>query len=315
MEDLLQKHRPNLSESSVKTYCNCIKILYKNYQKISDKFKDKPITLSFLQNYSRVIHSIKDEPLTTKKSRLACIVVFLKITKTPEELVKKYQTEMTKVADEYQNWLKTQTKSKKQSDNWITQNEVDKIINDLYETIKDFKNNETISDEQYNKLQVYTVLRLLSDINVRNEFAEIYKVNESTILDDTKNYIIKEDKFYKIILNKYKTKKFLGTKEYIINKPLSTVLNILFKFNKSNFLLTKRNRTTMLGTNGLSKMLIAFFKKTIGKSISTSMLRHINISEELKDKPTIVEDEIKYKQIENKYLHNKKQNDLYRKID
>ena len=45
------------------------------------------------------------------------------------------------------------------------------------------------------------------------------------------------------------------------------------------------------------------------------MMRHIIISHNLKNEPTIKEQTEKKKQTEDKYLHSEKMNQLYRKVD
>ena len=57
------------------------------------------------------------------------------------------------------------------------------------------------------------------------------------------------------------------------------------------------------------------FIKNCRKKISTSMIRHIVISNMLKDEPTIAEKDNNKKQIEDTFLHTKEMNDLYRKVD
>jgi hypothetical protein len=56
------------------------------------------------------------------------------------------------------------------------------------------------------------------------------------------------------------------------------------------------------------------FNKYIGKPISSSMLRHIIISYDLRNTPTIKEKEKTEEEIKDKYQHSGSMNQLYRKI-
>jgi integrase len=133
--------------------------------------------------------------------------------------------------------------------------------------------------------------------------------------DKTKqNYIVKDGNKYTIYLNKYKNSKFLGSREYPVDKKLTKILDIWFKFNKSKFLLTKTDRERMLGSNSLTKLLTKLFERELGKKISTSMMRHIRSTEDNKDSTTILEDEQKEKEIEQKYLHSASMNKKYAKV-
>jgi len=321
IKELLKKNKPDLAESSINSYSNCMVKLYESYVNSSgdkSKFKfDKEnplnVDLKFLQNSKRVLTLISTEPITTQKGRLTCVVVFLKAINSKPELLKVYFDKMIEVAKEYQDWLKLQKKSDKQKDNWLTQEELDDIINKLALDVKMYKNKDELTRSEYNRLQVYVLLRLLDKFSIRNEFGNMRVVKDAP-KDTTLNYLV-FSKIPKIILNKFKTKKFLGTREYEIPTELKAILKILFKFNKSDYLLTKHDRKTELGSNGVSKLLSAFFKKITGKSISTSMLRHISATKDQEGKPSILEEEAEAEKIKQKYLHNEQQHKLYAKKD
>lgn len=326
---ILKDNRKDLAESSIKMYSNCLNKLYQTYCKSSKSFKPDSVDLKFLQNTKRVLALVNQETLTTKKARLTCIVVFLKAIKAKDSLIKTYTDEMIKSAEEYQAWLKTQKKSETQKKNWIEQNDLDDILNNLFKEIKEFKQKDELTKDEYNKLQVYTLLRLLDKYSIRNEFGSMVFINKSDydkLKDATtngvrpavggkENYMITDGGKMTIVLNKYKTAKYLGEQKYDVDKALIPILKILFKFNKSGFVFTKSDRKTQIGSNGITKLLTNYFMKTTGKSISTSMLRHIQATNDQEGDDTIMEEEKKDAEIKKKYLHNEAQHKLYRKID
>jgi hypothetical protein len=325
IEKCLHKDRPKLSDSSVKSYLNCIKVLYKMYLENDKKkrFSEAEVNPNFLKDSKNVLKLINSEnKLTTKKQRLSCVVVFTKACfPDNEQLLKTYYEPMMDVAKKYQDWLKEQKKSDTQKENWLEKNELDKIINNLYVKIKEFKSskyNEKLSREQYTDFQVYVVLRLLDWINIRNEFAEmkIIVVDDKEPSESSKqNFLVDNDGKYKVILNKFKNEKYLGKKEYNVPENLNKILRLWFRFNKSGYVLSTLDGKKELGSNGLSKMLISFFKKVTGKSISTSMIRHIQATADDKDNDTILESERKQKAIEDKYLHSSEMHRQYAKKD
>jgi hypothetical protein len=314
----IKESRPNLSDSSINTYISSLYHLYKKSGDTSD-FN----SLKFLFDFDEITKLLKDMPDTTKKTRLTAIVVALKSLpkkESTDKLIEKYMALMEKVAEEYNNFIKTQAKTKKQKDNWAEVQDIDKVTNRLFNSIqeRELRTKTELSKKDYALLQEYVVLRLYSSYYVRNDLATTLYLSQKEydkLKDKTKeNYIVKDGSKYTIYLNKYKNSKFLGSREYDVDKKLAKILNIWFKFNKSKFLLTKTDRERMLGSNSLTKLLTKLFERELGKKISTSMLRHIRATEENKDETTILEDEAKEKEIENKYLHSASMNKRYSKI-
>jgi hypothetical protein len=325
IQKLLKQKKSDLSDSSIKTYSNCINKLFKQYVTGSKIYTaDDTIDLKFLQNHKRVLKIIhNEERLTTQKSRLTCIVSILKAIKAKPDLIKIYYDEMIRVATEYTDWLKQQKKSDTQKENWLSISELDDIINNLYEKVSGIKEKTTdsITNKEYNELQVYTLLRLLDKFSIRNEFGDMNLISKTQYnnlsAEDKKklNFMIKDGGDFKIILNKFKTKKYLGSKEYEVPKELTTILKILFKFNKSNYVLTKPDKESSLTSHGVTKLLTSYFLKVTGKRVSTSLLRHISATEDDKGNTTILQDERKDQEIKDKYLHNEAQHRLYAKKD
>lgn len=315
---LIKESRPNLSDSSIKTYLSSLYHLYKKTGDTSD-FN----SLKFLFDYDEITKLLKDMPDTTKKTRLTAIVVALKSLPkkdSTDKLIEKYTALMEKVAEEYNNFIKKQTKTDKQAKNWAEVDDIDKVTNRLFNRIqeKDLRSKTELSKKDYALLQEYVVLRLYSSYYVRNDLATTLYLSQKEyekLKDKTKeNYIVKNDGKYTIYLNKYKNSKFLGSREYPVDKKLTKILNIWFKFNKSKYLLTKTDRERILGSNSLTKLLTKIFERELNKKISTSMLRHIRATEDNKDEPTILEEEQKAKEIEQKYLHSAGMNKKYAKV-
>jgi hypothetical protein len=110
--------------------------------------------------------------------------------------------------------------------------------------------------------------------------------------------------------------KRLGAKVLTIDPALSKILTRWLKINKSGYFFTLNDKVTPITSNHVTKLLNSIFKKYAeGKKLSTSLLRHIQISNDLKDEPTIKEKQEKEEKIEDKYQHSANMNDTYRKID
>jgi hypothetical protein len=98
---------------------------------------------------------------------------------------------------------------------------------------------------------------------------------------------------------------------------LNNILNQWLKFQKSDYLFVKpSNRKVALNESDITKQFYLLFKEYFpDKLISTSLLRHIIISHEKENDPTLKEIEEKKKKIEDKYLHSDSLNILYAKRD
>ena len=310
--------RPDIKQSSLTTYL----VSLKNLHKLLDDKPDLDNT-NFIQDYDKVINVIdKEAKITTKKNRLTAILVALGgDEKKNDDLITKYQNKLKELNDEYNIFLKTQTKTDNQAKNWLNYSELIEVYNDVMKDIKKEKiNSKTkLTEKEFDLLQQCLILRTYLDFPLRNDYADmkIIYTDEYKKLKDTdeENYIAILPKKKLFILNDYKNKKRIGRKIIEITPSLNKVINIWLKHNKSGYYLIKKDRKTPMNPNNITKYLNKIFIKRSGKKISSSLIRHIVISKLSEGQPTILEEEKKNQEIEDKFLHSGEINKLYRKID
>ena len=313
----------NIKESSCKTYLTALKKINK---KIDNSIELK--NTKFLKNYDKVMKVINEEnKITSKKNKLTAVIVALNSdTDKDTELIDKYNNELKKLSDTYTAFLKTQKKTETQEKNWIEYDELIKLINKIMAEVKHReinknRGNKELSNRDFDILQQYVILRTYIDYPLRNDYADmkILKLKDYKKLDDKE----REDNNYLVLLNnnkkqfhinQFKNRKFIGKKILDINPKLNKIINLWLRFNKSGYYLVKSDRKTPMNPNLITKFLNKIFLKHKSKRISSSMIRHIIISHDLKDQKTIQQKEKENKLIENKFLHSKGINDLYRKI-
>ena len=99
------------------------------------------------------------------------------------------------------------------------------------------------------------------------------------LLKDKKetNYLVLEKNNMFFCINDYKTNRKFKEKCIELSPELKKVMRFYLKFNDSEYLLT-RNDGTPMSRNAISQVLIKTFKKRLGKSVSTNMLRKIYLS-------------------------------------
>jgi hypothetical protein len=322
--DNIKKSRPNLSNTSIKTYENALKMIKRCLGLDSNLDNTK-----FLNDFDKVIKCIEDntDKLTSQKSKITAILVALSSdTKPNEELIKKYKKHVDGIAKEYNKWLEKQERSDTQKNNWISYQELLSVANDMLKKYNRLRKSDPdkLSNTDFRTIQNYVMLRTQLDHTLRNDFANMKIVTpkqyEQIPENERKknNYLeITNKATKKFHINAYKTSKRLGAKTYDISKDLNKIINQWLKINKSEWFFVKPSkRDTPLSELDVTKQFYILFKEYFpDKKISTSLLRHIIISHEKENDPSLKEIEAKKKKIEDKYLHSDGLNNLYAKKD
>jgi hypothetical protein len=314
----LMLDKRGIRESSCRTYISALKKVY-----AATGADGKIENWKWLKDYSKVMEAIeKQEKLTSKKNKLTAVLVALSVQKKKDtQLIDRYQKKLAKWNDQYMDELERQKKTKTQRDNWLSYKELVKTSNELMEKVKEFKTEKKLTRKEFDILQQLVVIRTYLEFPLRNDFADmpvIKKIDYNKLSDDQKkhNYLlIGADGKKAFILTQYKNSKFLGEKRFDVPKPLNSIINLWLKHNTSGwFLVQIRTPTKAMNPNLLTKYLNKIFKK-YNKKISSSMIRHIVISHQMKDEPTIKEKQQKEIETQDMFLHSGKVHDLYRKID
>ena len=112
---------------------------------------------------------------------------------------------------------------------------------------------------------------------------EVIRETEFETLDDTnQNYLVVASRNRKYFsLGSYKTDGKYGTKKISIDSKLNTIINRWLLHNKSGFFLVNI-RGGPLSDNSLTKLLNKIFSSS-NKKISSTMIRHIYLSEKYKN--------------------------------
>jgi hypothetical protein len=182
---------------------------------------------------------------------------------------------------EYNDKLKTNnTKSEKQSEEWISQDEVKQKYNELEEEVKPLFKKKNIMTEEYNKLLSYVVLSLyvLQPPRRNLDYLKMlavskYKGNENKDF----NYFDIGDQ--KMIFNNYKTKGTYQSQEIDVDDKLFIILCSWIKKFKIRYYILQKLDGSELDKNGITKILYKIFNKKIG----SSLLRNIYLTDKYSD--------------------------------
>jgi len=253
-----------LSENSLKLYEANLKRLNNN----------EPIkNLNFLKDTESIIKQIKDKKDTTARSY---IIAICSILKNDPKMKKQYDIYYNLLI-EYNDKLKTNnTKSEKQENEWISQEEVKQKYEELEEEIKPLFKKKNITADEYSKLLSYVVLSLyvLQPPRRNLDYLKMLAVSKYKGTENKDfNYFDISKK--KMIFNNYKTKGTYQSQEIDVNDKLFIILCAWIKKFKIRYYILQRLDGSELDKNGITKILYKIFDKKVG----SSMLRNIYLTD------------------------------------
>jgi len=270
---------------------NSINLYLRNLEKLND---DMPLkNLNFLKDITSIENKLSDYKENTKRGYLISICSALKTASD-----KKFQ----KTYNAYYNMLNDMNKTIKladsenkmtdtQKDNWIKWEDVKNKMEELKSKVDMFKSSKEINEHNYNTLLQYVVLSLYYYKQPRRnqdyyKMDIIKKYHPDMPIDI--NYLSIDDKQF--IFNIFKTSKSEGIQKEDIPEELMDIIYIYMKYHplikgkkvKANQrlpFLVYYNGNKFDKVNSITRIL----NKIFGKSIGSSMLRHIFLSNKYGD--------------------------------
>ena len=296
MEELKKEMmtKRNIGTKTADLYIRNLRILRKKYD--GETFDGD---LKWLKNYDKVKEILAKEKPNTRKTRQASIVVALKL-KDYDELVKKYADDMYNSIKEYKDFIDKNEKTEYQKENWASLEDLKKVWNVLKrEVYADnlHKTNKKVADRgEKEVLQKWMVasLYILTKPRRNRDYANMDAISETEYKDlsenkrNTNNYLVlKSNKDMYFSMGDYKTNNYTENGKMrnrgidIISIPvrLKQVLRMWRKYNPDQKPLIANNRKARMSANSLTKYLMKIFSKTGKKKISSTLLRHIFITE------------------------------------
>jgi len=261
----LKDNRPNLSESSIKTYTSIIKNLYKRMFP-----HDEHMDLKKLEDESLVLDHLKDMDGSKRKTILSALVVLIKDNKDYRQL-------MINDATQYNDLQKKQEKTEQQKEHWITQQQVFDVYKVLESNAKLLMKKKTLTSKDFQDIQNYIILSLYVLICPRRlmDFTEMKLKNVNSQKD---NYINKKE----FVFNEFKTKSYYGQQKVEIPLGLLKILKLWIKLNPNDYLLvdTKHEKLTPVKLNQR-------LNKIFNGKVSVNLLRHAFLTDKYQNIPAL----------------------------
>jgi hypothetical protein len=229
---------------------------------------------------------IKEYKPTTQRSYIIAICTVLKNSKY-QDLYNKY----FEILSNFNNQLKVRTdKSEKQEKNWLSNDNIDKISNELKsKVVKKVRNKE-----EYNTLLNYMVLSLYTLHPPRRNIDYSLMKISNNMSDDMFNYLDMDKEQF--IFNNYKTQGKYNSVIVPIENELMKVISLYLNNHPEKSKLKNKNYNVHFLKSfynediKASQEITRILNKIFGKNIGSSMLRNMYLTnkygdmvEELKD--------------------------------
>jgi hypothetical protein len=252
----IKEKRPNITQSSLKTYESIIRNLY-------DKmgWKNDPYDLKLFDKESnKVLEYLKNKEPKKRKTILSALVVITD-NKDYRELM----------LDDIKTYNKNHSKQEiEDKENWTEHNEVEKITNTLrHNTNLLYKKNKlTLNDLQ--EIQNYIIMVLFNGEYIPPRRSKDYvNFKIKNINKEKDNYMNKNE----FIFNSYKTAKTYGQQIIEIPKELKAIINKWVKVNPTDYLLFDVNLGPLSNVKMTQRL-----NKLLGKKASVNALRKSYLS-------------------------------------
>ena len=267
LQEKIKENRPKLSTSSVRTYISILSNLYK-------KLNGEGNIEWFNKEHDDILKYLDDKNNQTRKTTLSSLFILTNM--------KEYQTIMNTIMKKVNDDYKDQKMNQKQKENWISIDEIKEKYNVLSADANLMLNKKKILNE--NVMMEFLLMSFLSGVLIPPRRSLDY--SEMKI----RNYDVKTDNYYKankFYFNKYKTVKTYGMQILDVPKELNNVLKKWIKINTNDYMLYSSNN------NKIScPQITRILNKVFGRKISTSMLRHIYLTDVYKNVPQLSKMEI-----------------------
>tara|TARA_R110000737_G_C14575335_1_gene484755 strand:+ start:195 stop:1175 length:981 start_codon:yes stop_codon:yes gene_type:complete len=281
LKETIHESRPNLKPNTIKMYeilLNKLKVLFD-----TDDFK-------FLKNSKKVEEKLKEKlHYTSQRNYYNAIIILLNALDYDKDLIKEYQNMRDELNKKYEDDNASGKISDKQKANFVKIEEIHKMIKKMEDELrgKGYKK-KTLSPKDKTLLQVYTIFNIHIILPMRNDLSgavAIMKKQYNTLSSDEKkenNYLVVEKTNMWFVLNKFKTQKKYEELRFDVPKPLEKLLRMYLRVNGMGVLFTSSTGKPY-SRNALTQLLTKYSQKYMGKSISTTMLRKIVLSDKFID--------------------------------
>ena len=258
IESVFEKNKPNISKSSIKTYCSIIRSVCK---KTDLDVKD------LNTNVEKIVNTYKELKPSSRKTIYATLYVYTGN--------KEYQKQMVDDSNASSITASKHEKTEAQESSWISKEQIEKIYNDHKQQANICYKKGTLTMADLQTIQQYIIICLLGGIFIApRRLLDYTEFKIKNIDKSTDNYFDKSN----LIFNNYKTKKYYNQQTVEINKELKSILTKWIKSNPTDYLLFDANGNKLTSVKLNQRLVKAFGNKT-----SVNIMRHVFLTDKFGD--------------------------------
>lgn len=290
--ELLKEARPNVKESTLKQYLFHLEKLKKSLPKEYEKDG-----WDFLTDIEKIKNAVSQNVYTSQRNTFNSVVILLMALNHDnryDDVIKTYTDMRDELNQKYVKEKSEGKMSEKQEANFVTSEEIMKMLSEMDKIIKTekIKSKTDITNSDRELLTTFTLFHLLLRCPTRNDMAGMILTTPNEfkkIHDDIRkntNYLIKRKDGFQIELNEYKTDKTYGRVIIPVPKEVVKVLRMFIRSTnkRTGDVLFTSSINKPLSRNGISQLLLKTSKKYMGKSVSTTLMRKCVASDKFSEK-------------------------------
>ena len=263
--DQIKLAKPNIAESTVKTYNTVLKSVYKNV--FGDT--DTPDIENF-KNIEKILNYIKDEPQNTRKTKLSAVIALAPL--------EEYRAQIYQLAKAIQKETDKSEMTPKLEESEITPTEMAEVVKTLKKNADAIQKKSELTMRDLQEIQKYVILSLYHGHIAPRRSIDYTEMVLKPTDKKTQNYIdMRKSKF---VFNQYKTAGTFGTQEIEIPPALKKILKkwILLIPTEVNHLLFN-NYKEPLSNVSLGQR----FNEMFGPNKSVNSMRHYFLTQNHSD--------------------------------
>ena len=281
---MLKQNKPDITDSSVKAYTTNLRKLHDRLHGSRD-FTD----VKWLKDSDAVLNSLEStcgSYLTCRNYLNAVIVVLLNHPEF-ESALSKYQHKRDQLNQRYLEMQQTKQPSEKQSQNWVSVAEIQELIDELSAETKQYKGYTKLSPKELSVFQDRFMLIFWLSYPVRNDLHTTRVITRRAFnalpreQKETQNFIIGGKPAIEFSIGNYKTRKKYGVKKIkLTDKAVKAAMRQWLRVSPNpDYILVNVKTGEPMSSLNITQNLTRIFKTHFDKSVSTTLLRHIVLTE------------------------------------
>lgn len=276
-QSIIEK-RPNLSQSSIKTYMSNIN------QTARELGVELQTTDDIIKNYKDILEFLKKFSPVVRKTKLSAFIVAIdekdKNSEDVNNILAELRVQLYKDANEVNSEENKQKLTKRQEESYITWDEVLEVYEQLRIEAEPLFKLKNLTKKQFQRLQDFVILSMyvLTPPRRSMDYTDFKLRNFDKEKD---NYMVTtgKKKVPTLIFNSYKNASRIGQQKLQISNQLRNIIMKWMEKNPHDYLLVGSKGTDKISQPKLNLYLNNIF----GKNIGSSMLRHIYLTSKYSD--------------------------------